>query len=121
MIQQLADTSLTVLAQIPNPPPVQPPGAEKVLEAVGNVKWGAGIALMVGFFIGLLVWAGGRWVDHHRAGKVGVVMMLFGNHQGILSGGGQLAEADIWLIAVAVVLAVGLLVDLRRKRTAWRR
>ena len=51
----------------------------------------------------------------------GVVMMLFGNHQGILSGGGQLAEADIWLIAVAVVLAVGLLVDLRRKRTAWRR
>ncbi len=51
----------------------------------------------------------------------GTLAMLFGNHQGILSGGGQLAQADIWLIAVAVVLAVGLLVDLRRKRTAWRR
>ncbi|WP_246258322.1 hypothetical protein [Amycolatopsis anabasis] len=30
----------------------------------------------MGFFIGLLVWAGGRWVDHHRAGKIGTVMML---------------------------------------------
>ncbi|GAA2798766.1 hypothetical protein [Saccharopolyspora taberi] len=88
MIQHITDTVLPVLAQIPNPGPVQPPGAEKVLEAVGNVKWGAGIALLVGFFIGLLVWAGGRWVDHHRAGKVGVIMMLCALGGGILYGVG---------------------------------
>jgi hypothetical protein len=68
--------TLTVLAQIPNPPPAQPPGAEKIVEILGNIKWGAGVALIAGFFIGLLVWAGGRWVDHHRAGRVGLIMMI---------------------------------------------
>jgi hypothetical protein len=61
---------------IPNPAPVAPPGAKVILEAVGSAKWGAGVALLVGFFMGLLVWAGGRWIDHHRAGKVGLIMML---------------------------------------------
>lgn len=65
------------LAQIPNPHPVQPEvGGDKILGLLNNVKWGAGVALVLGFFVGLIVWAGGRWVDHHRAGKVGVVMML---------------------------------------------
>lgn len=65
------------LVQIPNPTPVQPEvGGDKILGLLNNVKWGAGVALVLGFFVGLIVWAGGRWVDHHRAGKVGVVMML---------------------------------------------
>ncbi|WP_284740238.1 hypothetical protein [Amycolatopsis sp. RTGN1] len=65
------------LVQIPNPTPVQPAvGGDKILGLLNNVKWGAGVALVFGFFVGLIVWAGGRWVDHHRAGKVGVVMML---------------------------------------------
>ncbi|MFT7868352.1 MULTISPECIES: hypothetical protein [Amycolatopsis] len=65
------------LVQIPNPTPVQPEvGGDKILGLLNNVKWGAGVALVAGFFIGLIVWVGGRWVDHHRAGKVGVVMML---------------------------------------------
>jgi hypothetical protein len=50
-----------------------------------------------------------------------VLMLLVGNHQGILSGGGQFKTEDIWLIAIAVALAVGLLFDLRRRRTSWRR
>ncbi|MFI6029433.1 hypothetical protein [Amycolatopsis magusensis] len=70
------DVVLRVLAQIPNPPPKPPPGSQEILDAVGNAKWGAGIGLIIGFFVGLLVWAGGRWVDHHRAGRVGVIMML---------------------------------------------
>jgi hypothetical protein len=61
---------------IPNPPPVAPPGSGAILEVAGNAKWGAGIALLVGFFIGLAVWAGGRWVDHHMAGRVGLIMMI---------------------------------------------
>lgn len=74
------------LVQIPNPAPVPPPGNEKILEVVGNAKWAAGIALLVGFFIGLVVWAGGRWVDHHRAGRIGVVMMLCALSGGLLYG-----------------------------------
>ncbi|UJW32551.1 hypothetical protein L3Q67_01810 [Saccharothrix sp. AJ9571] len=65
-----------LIAQIPNPTPVAPPGSEKILNLANYAKWGAGLALILGFFIGLAVWAGGRWVDHHRAGKIGVVMML---------------------------------------------
>ncbi|WP_410659454.1 hypothetical protein [Amycolatopsis sp. lyj-112] len=61
---------------LPNPIPEPPPGAPAILGLLNNAKWGAGVALMLGFFIGLTVWAGGRWVDHHRAGKVGLVMML---------------------------------------------
>jgi hypothetical protein len=33
-----------------------------------------------------VVWAGGRWVDHHRAGRVGVIMMLCAMAGGILYG-----------------------------------
>lgn len=61
---------------IPNPVPAPPPGAERILGILNNAKWAAGVALMLAFFIGLIVWAGGRWIDHHRAGKVGLVMML---------------------------------------------
>ncbi len=50
-----------------------------------------------------------------------LLIMLHGNHQGILSGGGQFKIEDIWLIVLAAGVAAGLLFDLRRKRTAWRR
>lgn len=50
-----------------------------------------------------------------------MVMMLIGNHQGILSGGEGFLSADIWLICIAAVMAIGLLYDLRRRRTSWRR
>lgn len=76
------------LAQIPDVPPKPPPGAGKILDVVGNAKWAAGIALLVGFFMGLVVWAGGRWVDHHRAGRVGVIMMLCALGGAILYGVG---------------------------------
>lgn len=73
---------------IPNPAPVAPQGSEKILELVGNLKWASGVALLVGFFGGLTVWAGGRWVDHHRAGRVGVIMMLCALAGGLLYGVG---------------------------------
>lgn len=86
MIGQLCAVLAVVDSGIPNPAPVPPPGAEKILELVGNLKWGAGVALLVGFFGGLVVWAGGRWVDHHRAGRIGVIMMLCALAGGILYG-----------------------------------
>lgn len=72
-----------ILAQIPNPAPVAPPGAEQVESVVGNIKWVAGIALVACFFLGLTVWSAGRGVDHHRAGRLGTVMMLVGIFGGL--------------------------------------
>ncbi|WP_019819433.1 hypothetical protein [Saccharomonospora saliphila] len=74
------------VTQIPNPDPVPPPGSDTILNTLGNAKWGAQVALAVGFFIGLLVWAGGRWVDHHRAGRIGLIMMLCAIAGGLLYG-----------------------------------
>lgn len=79
---------IVLAGPLPNPEPVAPPGADKILALVGNAKWGAGVALLLGFFVGLMVWAGGRWVDHHRAGRMGVIMMLCAMAGGILYGVG---------------------------------
>lgn len=64
------------LAQIPNPGPIAPPGADKITNVVGYVKWAAGLALVAGFFGGIAVFTGGRLVDHHRIGRVGTIMMM---------------------------------------------
>ncbi|MYW96289.1 hypothetical protein G3I59_38185 [Amycolatopsis rubida] len=76
MLSHVVEVWIVHVADLPNPEPSKPPGADQIIGLVANVKWAAGIALLVGFFMGLVVWAGGRWVDHHRAGKVGLVMML---------------------------------------------
>jgi hypothetical protein len=50
---------------------------------------------------------------------VAILLMLIGNHQGIVSGGGQFKIEDIYLILIAAIMVVGLLIDLRinkRKR-----
>ncbi|KAA2252378.1 hypothetical protein F0L68_35605 [Solihabitans fulvus] len=64
--------------QIPNPPPVAPPGSEQMESIVGNIKWIAGLSLVLCFFAGLAVWSAGRAVDHHRAGRIGAIMMIVG-------------------------------------------
>jgi Protein of unknown function (DUF2631) len=69
-------------------------------------------------------WHGGFPKGTQIAGWVsviGLLGMLFGNHQGILSGGDQFKTEDWWLIGVALIVAIGLLIDLRRRRTSWRR
>ncbi|RAS59554.1 hypothetical protein C8D87_114166 [Lentzea atacamensis] len=80
------DTVMVLAQQLPNPNPAPPPGSDKIIEVVSNVKWGAWVALLIGFFGGLIVWAGGRIVDHHRAGRIGVVMMLCAIGGGLLYG-----------------------------------
>lgn len=81
---QLAHDLTVFLAQIPDIDPKAPKGAKNIREVVGNIKWGAALALLVAFFGGLIVWAGGRLVDHHRAGRIGVIMMLCGVFGGLL-------------------------------------
>lgn len=65
-----------LLADIPNPAPTPPSGSNEILTTLGQVKWGAGVALILGFFAGLAVWGGGRFADHHRAGRTGTIMMI---------------------------------------------
>jgi hypothetical protein len=80
----LTDLTRTVAAlvaslptpQVPNPPAGAPPGSDKILTIIGYIKWAAGAALITGFFAGVVVFAGGRWIDHHRAGRVGTTMIL---------------------------------------------
>lgn len=69
---------------MPDPTPQPPAGAGQILSEVAQVKWAALVALIVGFFMGLITWAGGRWVDHHRAGRVGLIMMLCAVAGGLL-------------------------------------
>lgn len=75
-VHALIDAAVTIAAALPNPNPEAPPGSEKILQVVGIVKWVAGVALVVGFFSGVAVFAGGRVVDHHRIGRVGTMMMM---------------------------------------------
>lgn len=73
----LFDALGPMLAQLPpDPGPVAPPGADKITDVVSYVKWGAGLALLAGFFGGIAVFTGGRLVDHHRIGRVGTIMMM---------------------------------------------
>lgn len=68
---------------IPVPPPVQPdehklPGFQRIVDLIGNIRWIAAASLVLIFFVGIIVWSAGRGVDHHRAGRVGTIMMLVG-------------------------------------------
>lgn len=66
--------------QMPDPPPERPtlPGFDRVEELVSNIRWIGSLSLIAIFFIGIIVWSAGRGVDHHRAGRIGTVMMLVG-------------------------------------------
>jgi hypothetical protein len=76
VLAQLVPPVLDQGGAIPNPPVANPPGFEKIMKIVGYIKWFAGLALMAGFLAGVAVFAGGRWIDHHRAGRIGTVMIL---------------------------------------------
>lgn len=84
----LAEAAGTLLAQLPNPGPAAPPGAEKLTQIIGYVKWIAGAALIVGFFGGLAIFAGGRMADHHRFGRMGAITMMASLGGAILYGVG---------------------------------
>lgn len=65
---------LTDLPGDPSPQP--PPGSDAITGILSNIKWIAGGALIAGFFGGLIAWVAGRLVDHHRFGRIGLIMML---------------------------------------------
>ncbi|MFR9802602.1 hypothetical protein ACL02T_09905 [Pseudonocardia sp. RS010] len=75
--QVLAHVAEQLLAQeLPNPNPTAPPGAENITNVLGYIKWGAGAAIVAGFFAGVALFAGGRIADHHRFGRMGAITMF---------------------------------------------
>lgn len=66
----------SVLALPGNPPPQAPPGAQNIENVLGYIKWGAGAAIVAGFFAGVALFAGGRIADHHRFGRMGAITMF---------------------------------------------
>ncbi|PXY28333.1 DUF2631 domain-containing protein [Prauserella muralis] len=42
-----------------------------------------------------------------------LLAMLIGNHEN--------NTENVWLVGIAIAVAIGLLLDMRRRRTAWRR
>ncbi|GGM76408.1 hypothetical protein GCM10012275_53970 [Longimycelium tulufanense] len=78
---------VALLTQLPpNPQPVDPGWTSKVTEIVGIVKYLAGWAILLCFFAGLGVWTAGRWLDHHRFARIGVIGMVVAVAGGLFYG-----------------------------------
>lgn len=74
---QVTDTAVVVLSGLPPLPPIEePPGAGDIKLILGWVRWIAGIAILIGFFAGLALFAGGRIADHQRFGRMGTMTMM---------------------------------------------
>lgn len=71
-----AHAALVLPAQVPNPGPAAPPGAEKLTQILSFLKWLALGACAVGFMGGLIAFTAGRVVDNRRSGNTGALMMI---------------------------------------------
>ena len=85
MIQHI-EILRSLAAPITDPQPTAPPGSDKITGVIGNIKWAAFASLFVGFFLGVACWAGGRIADHHRAGRIGMILILCSLGGGLLYG-----------------------------------
>ena len=67
----------SVLAQgIPSITSQEPPGAQKILDIVGYVRWIAGAGIIACFLAGIVAFTGGRMFDHHRTGRMGLIFLM---------------------------------------------
>lgn len=73
---------------VPNPAPAAPPGAEKLTQILGYLKWIALGACAVAFMGGIIAFTAGRVVDNRRYGNTGALMMLAAVGGAILFGVG---------------------------------
>lgn len=74
---QITEAVSVVLSGLPPLPEAEaPPGSELINQVVGYLRWIAGVAILIGFFAGLALFAGGRIADHHRFGRMGTITMM---------------------------------------------
>jgi hypothetical protein len=66
----------TTLAQLPDSPPVAPPGSEQITTVIGYLRWLALAGIVACFVSGLIVFTGGRVFDHERFGRIGTYLMM---------------------------------------------
>jgi hypothetical protein len=65
-----------VLAQLPDSPPVAPPGSEQITLVIGYLRWLALAGMVACFVGGLIMFTGGRVFDHERFGRIGAYLMM---------------------------------------------
>jgi hypothetical protein len=65
-----------VLAQLPDSPPVAPPGSEQITQVIGYLRWLALAGIVACFISGLIMFTGGRVFDHERFGRIGTYLMM---------------------------------------------
>jgi hypothetical protein len=72
----LALLAATVVAQLPDSPPVAPPGSEQITLVIGYLRWLALAGIVACFISGLIMFTGGRVFDHERFGRAGTYLMM---------------------------------------------
>jgi hypothetical protein len=70
--------SSTVLAQIPNPDPEQPPGSALLRDVLAWLKWGALWAAVAGLLIGAIAVGVGHFGSNYGASSAGRKWLLGG-------------------------------------------
>jgi hypothetical protein len=73
---RLAQLTAVVVAQLPDSPPVAPPGSEQITMVIGYLRWLALAGIVACFVSGLVMFTGGRVFDHERFGRVGTYLMM---------------------------------------------
>lgn len=63
-------------AQIPEPRPVEPPGAGALNDIIGYIQWIAGVCIVGLFFGGIVALTAGRLWDHHGSGRLGARLIV---------------------------------------------
>ncbi|SHG73549.1 hypothetical protein [Streptoalloteichus hindustanus] len=72
----------------PNPDPITPEWAKPIIDIVAMAKGFAGWSVVGCFFTALAVWCAGRWFDHHRLARIGVIGMVVACAGGLFYGMG---------------------------------
>ena len=88
VVPMLADLAPAVA--VPDPAPAAPPGFDQLVTILSWIKNLALISAAAAFFGGLIVFAGGRILDHRRAGSTGAMMILSSLGAALLFGIGTL-------------------------------
>lgn len=63
---------------IPNPPVKDPGGkvSSSVSTLLGILKWAVLVCILAGGFIGVALFAVGKWFSHERSGRAGIIAIL---------------------------------------------
>lgn len=74
--ESLTQIHLLPTQDLPEPSPVEPPGAGAITNIVGYIQWIAGVCIVGLFFGGIVASTAGRLWDHHGSGRLGARLIV---------------------------------------------